>query len=296
MIKRISKDKLRNYIVLILSMLLIVSMTGCKKEEIVAKVDNINITKDELYNLLVEQYGPQALNSLIGEKIVELELKKHNIQVSEEEVQSELSDLIEYYGGTTTFNQAMMNQGVTMEDMKSGITMNLQINKLLEPTITITEEEIIEFFEDNKAYLAVEEQVSARHILVKSKEDAEEIIEMLIAGEDFGDLAKAFSTDLGSGAMGGDLGFFGRGEMVESFEEAAFSLRIGEVSDPVESIHGFHIIKVEDKKEAVEANLEEQRDKIRSAIIEEKISEAYHKWFELKYEEYKVINNLENPS
>jgi len=296
MIKILSKKRVKTYIVLVLSMLIIISMTGCKSEEIVAKVDNVNITKDELYDLLVGQYGPQALNSLIGERIVELELKKQDVEVTDEEVQAELNELMEYYGGEVTFNQAMANQGVTMEDMKSGITMNMQINKLLAPGITITEEEIIEFFEENKDYLAEEEQVSARHILVESKEEAEEIKSKLSAGEDFAQLAEEFSTDGGSKDLGGSLGFFGRGQMVESFEEAAFSLKIGEISDPIQSTHGFHIIKVDEKKEAVEADLEKHRDKIKKALVDEKIPDAYNEWFNLKYEEYNVINNLENPS
>lgn len=91
---------------------------------------------------------------------------------------------------------------------------------------------------------AVEEQVWARHILVNDEAVALAIIERLNKGEDFGTLAAELSTDTGSGAQGGDLGWFGRGAMVPSFEEATFALKVGEISQPVQSEYGYHIIQV----------------------------------------------------
>ncbi len=89
-----------------------------------------------------------------------------------------------------------------------------------------------------------EEQVWARHILVTTEAEARVIIERLKNGEDFGMLATELSQDTGSGAKGGDLGWFGKGQMVAPFEEAAFSLGIGEISEPIQSDFGWHIIQV----------------------------------------------------
>lgn len=89
-----------------------------------------------------------------------------------------------------------------------------------------------------------EEQVWARHILVEKEEEAKDIYERLKKGEDFAELAKELSKDTGSGANGGDLGWFGRGAMVPEFEKVAFSLEVGEISEPVQSQFGYHIIQV----------------------------------------------------
>ena len=92
-----------------------------------------------------------------------------------------------------------------------------------------------------------QEQVWARHILVGTEEQAQDIIERLNNGDKFANLATQLSLDTGSGASGGDLGWFGRGQMVAPFEEAAFNLEVGEISEPVQSDFGWHIIQVIDR-------------------------------------------------
>jgi parvulin-like peptidyl-prolyl isomerase len=96
---------------------------------------------------------------------------------------------------------------------------------------------------------STEEQVWARHILVGTEAEAKAVTELLKNGTDFAKLAGQFSTDTGSGAVGGDLGWFGRGAMVSEFEDAAFSQPIGEIGEPVQTQFGYHIIQVLDRQE-----------------------------------------------
>lgn len=279
--------------ILAICVLLVVSLTACGDKEIVAKGENINITKDDLYDLLVEQYGEEALNSLIGEKIVEAEIEKQKIKVTDEEIEKQLNDMKEHYGGEEALNEAMAYYGYTMDDLKKNITINIQMKKVLEPYIKITDEEVQAYFNENKDALGQKEQVKASHILVESKELADEIKEKIVAGEDFATLAKEHSTDGGSKESGGELGYFPRGKMVKEFEEAAFSLEKGAISEPIKTTHGYHIIKVEDKKQAKEATLKDSEDVIREALIEKKIPAAYEEWYQKKYEEYKIENLLQ---
>ncbi len=278
-------------------MVLVISMVGCKNEklvdeEIVAKVDGEAITKNELYDLMVEQYGTQALDSLIGEKIVNAELEKQKIEVSEEDIETELNKIKQYYESDQAFTEAMAYYGYTLDDIKKDVTMNIQIKRLLGPNITIGEEDISSYFEQNKTSFDQKEEVRARHILVKTEEQAKEIKEKISAGEDFAQLAKEHSTDEMTKESGGDLGFFGKGKMVKEFEEEAFGLGIGEISNPVKTDYGYHIIKVEEKKEAKEATLEEHKDEIKDILVEAKLPEVYQNWYQEKYDEYKIENYL----
>lgn len=266
------------------------SSNSSKKEEetTVALVNNEKITKDELYDYLVKANGQQALNALIVDKIIVLEAKSQNVNITEEDIQNETDKMVENMGGEEAFNNALQYSGISKEDLKENIETNLSIKKLLEPEISITEKEQKKYFEENKETFNQQEEVKARHILVKTKETALEVEEKLAAGEDFEKLAKEYSTDTGSSENGGDLGFFGRGKMVPEFEEAAFSLEVGKISSPVKTEHGYHIIKVEDKKEAKEANYEDSKEDIKDIIFQEKFPDVYNTWVQDKFEKYKI--------
>ncbi len=263
-----------------------------KDSEIVAKVDNEVITKEDLYDAMIAENGKSALEVLISNKIIDLELKKENISVTEEDIEKELDIISEQYGSRENFEQMITLYGYSFDTIKSNIEKNLQIKKLLEPHITIAEEEIISFFEENKESFDQEEQVRARHILVDSEEEAKEIKDKLAAGEDFATLAGEHSKDESNKNQGGELGFFTRGAMVGPFEEVAFAAEIGKISDPVQTEFGYHIIEVEEKKEAKEATYEENKDKVRDIIFEQKVPEAYSEWYQMKSQDYKIENIL----
>ncbi|MAS13760.1 MAG: peptidylprolyl isomerase [Nitratireductor sp.] len=137
----------------------------------------------------------------------------------------------------------------------------------------VTEEQVRASYDKQIAEAPAVNEVRARHILVKTKEEAEAIIKQLEEGGNFEEIAKEKSTD-GAAANGGDLGYFTSGQMVPEFEKAAFALNPGEHSkEPVETQFGFHVIKVEDKRAKQPPAFDAVKDRVRSLLVREKYVE-----------------------
>ncbi|MFS0864035.1 peptidylprolyl isomerase [Fredinandcohnia sp. 179-A 10B2 NHS] len=262
------------------------------KKDVVASVNGIDIERAELQTALEKFYGSEVLESLITDKIIGLEAEKEKITVSDEEVDTEMQALIDSYGGEEAFTSAIEASGATRADVEEDIKIYIQTKKLLEPRIEITDKELETYFEENKDTFAQSEQIQASHILVEDEETANEVAAKLAEGEDFAELAKEYSTDTSNAETGGDLGYFGKGEMVAEFEEAAFAMEIDEISDPVKTEYGYHIIKIANKKEAVEAKFEDNKEAIRDTLFDQKISTEYSTWLSEKTEEYKIDRKL----
>lgn len=260
--------------------------------DVVATVEGQKITRDELTDLLLEQAGQQGLSILIAEKLIELEAEKQEVVVSEEEIEEELTDYYEYYGGKEGFTQALEMTSYSADEVRKNLVQDLTIKKLLASRTSVSEEEIKEYFEENKERLAEEEQVRASHILVETEEEAQTILEKLEQGEDFAELAGEFSMDTATKEYGGDLGFFTRAAVAQEFAEAAFALSEGENSEPVKTVDGYHIIKTMEKKAAKAADYEENKEKIADLLVEEKMQEEYTPWIQELTQQYKIENFL----
>ncbi|MBU3209250.1 peptidylprolyl isomerase [Clostridium algidicarnis] len=152
----------------------------------------------------------------------------------------------------------------------------------------ITDEEIASFYAENNNMFKEEESVSAKHILVESLEKAKEIEKEMADGLSFEEAARKYSS-CPSSQNGGDLGNFTRGKMVPEFEEAAFKLNVGEVSEPVQTQFGYHIIKTEQKSDPKVKSLEEVKDVIKDNLLQEKQNKKYMDMTE----ELKVKYNVE---
>jgi peptidyl-prolyl cis-trans isomerase C len=139
----------------------------------------------------------------------------------------------------------------------------------------VGEAEAKKLYDTQVAQIKPEEEVKARHILVKTEEKAKEIAVKIASGDDklFAEQAKAFSEDPGTKDEGGDLGFFGRGQMVPQFEEAAFKLKKGEISAPVQSQFGWHLIKVDDKRTKQPPEFAAVKERIMASMIHKKAQE-----------------------
>ena len=267
--------------------------TFSKNREAVATVDGEKITKEELYDTMASQYGSSILDNLIANKLVDLEAKKEGVKVTDAEITEELDALIESNGGEESFNSALDYYGMTLEDFKQDIERSIKIEKLIAPQVKITEEDMQTYFEENQDQFNQTEQVRASHILVEDEATAQEVLDKINAGEDFAELAKEYSTD-GSAENGGDLGFFGKGDMVAEFEDAAWALEMDEVSGIVKTEYGYHIIKKTDYQAAEEAKFEDHKDEIEDALFYEQVNSLYPTWLEGLEEEYDITNTLED--
>jgi foldase protein PrsA len=273
-------------------LLLALAIFMLNKEDYVAKVGDVKISESEFEEALRSIYGQTVLDGLITDKIIAQEIEKNNIKVSQEEIDQKLQEYMETYGGEENFLATIEAYGMELADYEKEVERYLATNKLLEDRITITEEEMKTYFEENKDSFQQEEEVKASHILVSDLETANEVLEKLEAGEDFSELASKYSQDEANKDDGGNLGYFGKGEMVQEFEDAVFAMKVGDISEPVKTSYGYHIIRLDDKKEAKEAVFEEVKDEVREVLFEQKADDEYSNWLNEVKQDYDIEYKL----
>lgn len=265
--------------------LLVFILVGCnqKPKDAVAKVNGEEISVEEFNKYFEEekaayeaQYGENIMsekaegsktfedvikenivNFLVEKKLILDDANAKDITVTDEEINEILKVYEEQYGGKEKMKEILSDNDVTMEELKEELRQMIIFQKHAEnflKNLDLTDEESKNFFEENKDNFIT---VKASHILLETEEEGKKILERLNKGEDFATLATEESVDEGSAANGGSLNYFKKGMMVKEFEDVAFNLEPGEVSDLVKSEHGYHIIKVEDRIENYEDLKEE---------------------------------------
>ncbi|HKQ94569.1 MAG TPA: peptidyl-prolyl cis-trans isomerase [Aestuariivirgaceae bacterium] len=137
---------------------------------------------------------------------------------------------------------------------------------------TITDEEVKAAYDKEASKIQVSERVRARHILVATEKEAQDALAKVQKGEKFEDLAKKISLD-GSKDYGGDLGYFSAEEMVPEFSKAAFALKVGEVSQPIKTDYGWHLIKVEDRKQGGPQPFDQVKNGVRAVLTRKKVQD-----------------------
>jgi peptidyl-prolyl cis-trans isomerase C len=225
------------------------------------------------------------LEMLINRELLYQESRKSGKKVEESAVNEEFSKWKKQFPDEAQFKNIMTMMNLSEDSIKEQIRQRISVQQLIEkeisPKIKVSEEEIKAFYDKNNDAFKQPEEVKASHILVKvdgagdaakkaeARKKIEEIQGKLKKGEDFATLAKA-NSDCPSKDRGGDLGAFGRGEMDKTFEDAAFALKPGEVSDIVETKFGFHLIKSSDKKAEKTLSYEEVKERISERLKQEK--------------------------
>ena len=240
--------------VLALTLAASLGLAACSDSNEVVVTSTIgDLTQEDFYEEMKKLAGTQFLEQIMIEKVL-----NDKYEVSQEDVDAEFEEVKAQFGDE--FQNALKESGLTEDTLRSNIKFNQLRNKAIADSITD---------EDIKAYYdQASMELKARHILVKDEETANEVIEKLNAGEDFATLAKELSEDTGSAENGGDLGWFTVGKMVTEFNDAAYALEINEISKPVKSQFGYHIIQVTDKREIEDfGTLEEKKDAIKETLI-----------------------------
>jgi len=237
---------------------------------------------------LLNEYRKSKLDGMITMELLKMEAEKRNLELSEEEkdemFNQQLASIKQSNNLTDEQLLSSLNeQGISSLEEYKGMFLdnnkeNLLINKLMQEVtneINISDEKAREYYNNNKNQYEYSEQVNASHILLKDEEKVDEVMNKIDNGQNFADLAEEYSQGP-TAKDGGKLGFFAKGEMVPAFEEKAFELEVGEVSnEAVETDYGYHIIKVTDKKEAGVANFEEVKSNIKENLSNQQRQKAW---------------------
>lgn len=258
----------------------------------VAKVGDTKISQKELDTALNKQYGSATLETLIQDQVITLEAEKQKVKATQSEIDAQYKKVETQYGGADGLEAALESSNMTEADFKANLKTYVLASKMIEKDLDTSDETLKAYLKENQSTFDTAAQVKASHILVEKKATATKIKKELDEGADFATLAKKYSTDTATKSKGGNLGYFTQSEMVEEFATQAFKMKKGEISEPIKTDYGYHIIKVTGTKEAKTAKYEDVKDQVKEAYIEAQISAQYSSWLTEKMEDYKITNTL----
>lgn len=267
---------------------------------VIAVVNDDVITLSEFEERLPHQnvkITPQQektiLDQMIEQKLLEQEADKRGIRVSESEVDNAIANVMGKFNLTNEqMKEVLAKEHLTAAQFREQWRLQLLSQKViaakLQGQLAVTDDEIEEYYKKNYGAGERVDEVKIAHILItpdaaggeeQAKQRAEEVAKLARSGEDFGKLAREYSNDTISSVKGGELGYFGRGDLVESLENAAYSTPVGDIAGPVESPAGYHVIKVLDKK-TNEGTLDDYREEIKQKLYKEKAQEELSAWID----------------
>jgi foldase protein PrsA len=227
----------------------------------------------------------KALAYLVQESELEQKGKDIGVQVSDADVDKQIAQIKQqYFGGDEKkFEQQLKAQGFTLPLLKIYQRGNLLSNKLYKKvtsTVNVTDADIQKYYSDNKAQYQTPASRDVRHILVSSKKQADDLEHQLKSGGSFAALAKKYSKDTLSAVKGGKL-TIEKGKTVPEFDREAFSLKTNEISPPVHTQYGWHIIQALSAVKAAKTQpLKDVKPQIRQNLLQTKKTDAFQKWLD----------------
>jgi len=284
-----------------------------------SQLDMIAKQSAQLPPTFAEQYAKQlreqAIEQTIRRHLLDEKVKEANIVITDEEVMSTIEEIASSQREPLSleeFKKKMAEYGRSFDEIKEEIREGLARNKFMQAhwagKIDVTEEDARKYYQENPKQFEQPEQVRVSHILIKpefidpnvdpnadpneakaiARIKTEDLLKQLKDGADFAELAKSHSF-CPMAPRGGDLGFFPRGETTPAFENVAFELEIGQISDIVETEYGYHIIKATDHKDASTASFEQAKDDIIKQLTQKKQSELAEEYIESLKADAKIV-------
>ena len=233
----------------------------------------------------------QAVQFLVQREQFEQQAAELDVEVTDKQVAERLEQIKKQYfsGDSKKYEQQLADQGLTDKQVRADIRAQIVSEEIFEQVtkdVKVSDADVKDYYEKNQEQFSTPESREVRHILVKTKAKADEIAAELKSGGDFAALAKQHSTDTGSKESGGKLTIT-RGQTVAPFDKEAFRLAKNEVSKPVKTEFGFHLIEaLSDVKKADKAPLKEVQDQIRQQLLQTKKNEAMTAWVDDLKKEY----------
>ncbi len=276
----------------LISALPVAAATMKDTPDVVATVNGEKITKQVLADTLFDWNAALTLEELIDQRIVAQEARKAGVVVTLEEIKAKIEEVKQRMPPGQTFEEALRGIGMTPGHYFARVKFQLQIEGVLKKQIKVTDEDLAGFVKANHILVRVGYSQDPEERTKKDEEakaKIESIAKEIKEGLDFAEAAKKYSDDTGNKDKGGDLGFLGKGYMAPEFEEAAFKLKPGEISEPVKTSHGYHLIKI--VKGGKDATGDERKELI-DKITQQRFGEKVQDWLLSVKNAAKVDNKL----
>jgi len=265
--KRVTKTALS--IILIFMMTFFASFVthASQTEENIAIVNDEYISLESYVDLMESMAGDetceQILQQIILEKTIYQEAEINGIVITDEEIMSTVEGLKEDYG--ESFNTMLAEYGATEEAFINSLKLELTLMGLCATDVDVSDQAIVEYFEENKEKFVVGDQLDISHIVLSSEEEANEVSKKIKSGVSFDELVESYIAK--GDTMSGYLGRFVKGQLIETIDSVIFEMEKGQISDPVKTDLGYHILRVDEIIEAEEPSVDNYRDVIELILI-----------------------------